>query len=191
MCYHATRRTGTNYSPRSLVIMKKNNFSSAGSEAQYGPRTIEEIVKVFLAHSHSRFVAPYRRQKAKQATKENQDWYPDTRLGVDLKTLLHSDKSMEAGKEYQGVLRCDSENIVDEFLCRDAHFTFTETLPWHMKRNPIVFRGKYISVSRRDDGSLRLNFKQMPKIEAGFILDHYAFEVYRELRQALEGLIEK
>ena len=108
-----------------------------------------------------------------------------------MKTMLRSDVRMKVGKDYQGVLRLDSEGVVEEYLSRDPHFTFVETLPWSTKRNPRVFRGRYISVTRRDDGSLRLNFKPMPKLGADLSVDNYAFEVYRELRQALIGLVEE
>ena len=49
----------------------------------------------------------------------------------------------------------------------------------------------YQGVLRSDDGSLRLNFKPMPKLGADLSVDNYAFEVYRELRQALIGLVEE
>ena len=117
--------------------------------------------------------------------------YPNTELSVDLKTLLRNDKRMRIGKEYQGVLRLDSEGIVDEFLCRDAHFTFVETVPQTAgKRNPHVFDGKYITVTRRDNGSLRLNFKELPK-GADFNLERFALGVYNELCMALYGLVEE
>ena len=50
------------------------------------------------------------------------------------------------------MLRRDSEAVIDEFLCRDAHYTFVETLPQTEKRNPQVFVGKHITITRRDDG---------------------------------------
>ena len=118
-----------------------------------------------------------------------QGWHPSTDLGCDVKTILRSDRKMKTGKDYQGVLRLDSEPIVDDFLCRDPHYTFVETLPWTSKRNPRVFNGKYISVTRRDDGTLRLNFKPI-KMEAGFSLERFCFGVYREVHQAMEGLVE-
>ena len=117
-------------------------------------------------------------------------WNNDTHLGVDLKTQLRSDRRMKSGKSYQGVLRRDSDPIIDDFLCRAAHFTFVETLPWSMKRNPKVFNGKYISVTRRDDGSYHPNFKPL-KIGEGFNLERYALEVYNELFVALDGLVEE
>lgn len=120
-----------------------------------------------------------------------QGWNRNTELSVDLKTILRSDRAMRTGKEYQGVLRRDSDSEVDEFLCRDAHYTFVETLPQSAgKRNPHVFVGQYITVTRRDDGSLRPNFKPM-KVDKDFSVYRYALGVFNELMWALEDLIEK
>jgi hypothetical protein len=94
---------------------------------------------------------------------------------------------MKPGKEYTGVLKRDVES--DDFRY-DEHYTFVETLPWSMKRNPKLFNGRYISITRQDDGTLRPNFKPM-KIDAGFTVDGYALGVMNELRQALNGLVEK
>ena len=122
---------------------------------------------------------------------ENLDgWHRNTELGCDVKTMLRSDRVMKTGKEYTGVLRRDSDAIVDEFLSRDPHYTFVETAPWTTKRNPHVYNGKYISITRQDDGSLRPNFKPM-KVGADFSVERYAFGVYRELHKALEGLVEE
>jgi hypothetical protein len=96
---------------------------------------------------------------------------------------------MKVGKDYQGVLRHDSEAVVDEFISRDSHYTFIETLPWSTKRNPRVFNGRFISVTRRDDGSLRLNFKPLRAEAADFTIDGYAIGVCNEIRQALKGLV--
>ena len=117
-----------------------------------------------------------------------QVWHCNTDLGCDVKTILRSDVRMKVGKEYPGVLRLDSEGFVEEYLSRDPHYTFVETMPWLMKRNPRLYNGKFISVTRRDDGTLRPNFKPMP---AGMSVEYYTFEVYRELRQALRGLVEE
>ena len=117
-------------------------------------------------------------------------WHRNTDLAVDLKTVLRSDTSMRTGKEYQGVLRRDQDAEIEDFRCRDAHYTFVETLPWTTKRNPHVFRGRYISITRRDDGSLRLNFKPI-KIDEDFSIERYAIGVSNELLWALEGLVEE
>lgn len=118
-------------------------------------------------------------------------WHTNTDLGCDIKTILHSDRKMKAGKGYQGVLKLDQEGTIDEFLSRDPHYTFIETLPWSMKRNPRVFSGQYISITRQDNGALRLNFKQMPKLDTNLSFECYTFGVYLELHKALEGLIGK
>ena len=117
-------------------------------------------------------------------------WHTNTDLGCELKTILQSDRRMRTGRDYQGVLRRDTDEVDDEFLCRDPHYTFVETLPWTAKRNPRVYSGRYINITRRDDGSLRPNFKPLT-INEDFSVERYAFGVYRELRHALEGLVEK
>ena len=111
----------------------------------------------------------------------------NTHLGVNVKTMLRSENVMKTGKDYQGVLRRDVE--CDEFHW-DEHFTFVETLSWSMKRNPRVFNGKFISVTRQDDGCLRPNFKPM-KVGEDFSVERYALGVYNELCMALEGLVEE
>ena len=111
----------------------------------------------------------------------------NTHLGVNVKTVLNSDRIMRVGKDYQGVLKRDVE--IDEFRY-DEHFTFVETLPWSMKRNPRVYNGRYISVTRQDNGNLRPNFKPM-NIGRGFNLECYALGVYNELCMALGGLVEE
>ena len=116
--------------------------------------------------------------------------YKNTDLGCDMKTILRSDRTMKTGKDYQGVLRRDHDADIDDFRCRDAHYTFVETVAWTEKRNPRVFRGKYITITRRDDGTLKPNFKPV-KMDEMFNVDNYAFEVYRELRKALTGLVEE
>ena len=115
-------------------------------------------------------------------------WHRNTDLSVNLKTILRSDRKMKPCKDYQGVLRLDAESTVEEFLSRDAHYTFVETLPWTTKRNPRLFNGKYISITRRPDGSLRPNFKPL-KVTKGFSVERYTFKVYLELHKALKGLV--
>ena len=122
---------------------------------------------------------------------KEQGWHKNTDLGCDVKTILRSDVRMKVGKDYLGVFRLDSDAIVDEFLCRDAHYTFTETVrPTADKRNPHVYEGDFITVTRRDDGSYRPNFKPM-KVGADFTVAKYAAGVANELLWALEGLIKK
>ena len=165
--------------------MKKNIRKRAGSEVQYGPRLAGEILHDYLENSNEPLAVAYRERTTDS---EKQGWNPNTHLSVDLKTLLRSDSRMKAGKNYQGILRRDEE--IEEFRY-DEHFKFIETVPPTAgKRNPHVFDGKFITVTRRDDGSLRLNFKEL-KTGPDFDLERYALGVYNEICMALGGLIEE
>ena len=125
--------------------------------------------------------------KFKKSSNE-QVWNPNTHLGVDLKTLLRSDSKMKAGKDYQGILRRDE--ICEEFRY-DEHFTFVETLPPAPdKRNPQVYVGKHITITRRDDGTYRPNFRPV-NVGAGFNVERYTTGVANELLWALESLVGK
>ena len=150
--------------------MKKvlNDNLGAGSKRMKEPRLVGSIVKELL-----------------------QGWNRNTELAVDLKTIMRSDRRMKTGKEYQGVLRRDSDADIEDFRCRDAHYTFIETVRQSAeKRNPHIFDGKFITVTRRDDGSLRPNFRPL-KVDKDFSVYRYALGVFNELMCALEDLIEK
>ena len=115
-----------------------------------------------------------------------QGWNNNTHLSVDLKTILRNDSKMKSGKDYQGILRRDE--ICEDF-CYEEHFTFVETDPRNTcKRNPQVYVGKYITITRRDDGTYRLNFRPL-KVDADFSVERYALGLYNEICIALGGLI--
>ena len=121
----------------------------------------------------------------------HEGWNKNTDLGCDVKTILRSDKRMKVGKDYQGVFRLDEEAIVDEYLSRDSHYTFIETVRQNArKRNPRVFEGKYITLTRRSDGTYHPNFKPV-NIGPGFNTEAYILCVYLEMRRATKGLVEK
>ena len=151
--------------------MKKvfNAKTKAGSKRMNEPRQVESIVEEML-----------------------QGWNRNTELSVELKTILRSDVCMKTGKEYPGVLRRDSEAEADEFLCRDPHYTFVEaTLSSSTyRRNVHLFNGRHITCTKRLDGTVRLNFKNL-NLDADFSIDGYALEVANEIRQALKGLVEE
>ena len=111
---------------------------------------------------------------------DEQVWNRNTDLCMDVKTILRSDRVTMVGKSYPGVLTRDT----------DDHYTFTETVQACVeKRNPQVFRGEFVTITRRDDGSYRPNFRPM-KVGADFSVEKYAAGVANELLWALEGLIE-
>lgn len=168
------------------------NKIEAGSKKSKEPRLLGSIVEEML-HGSSPLAVGYRQYIAslENGEVEEHGWHPNTELSVDLKTLLRSDERMRIGKGYTGVLRLDSEAEVEEYRSYDPHFTFTETVPpTAAKRNPHIFDGKYITVTRRDDGSLRLNFKELKTCE-DFNLERYALGVYNEICLALAGLIKE
>ena len=113
--------------------------------------------------------------------KANPGCYPNTDLCVDLKTYLRHDRRALLGKDYSGVINRDDYD----------HFTFVEIPSMSVrKRNPHVFNGRYITITRRDDGTLNLNFKRLPD-RRGFNITNYSVGVCLELQKALNGLVEK
>ena len=170
--------------------MKKvlNDNFDAGSKKSYGPRLAGEILHDYLENSNEPLAVAYREQSSET---DGQGWHRNTDLAVDLKTILHSDTCMKTGKGYRGVLCRDQDADIEEFRCHDAHYTFIETVsPAPRKRNPHVFKGKYITVTRKDDGSLHPNFKPL-KMDKDFSVERYAIGVSNELLWALEGLVEE
>lgn len=166
--------------------MKKCKKFRAGSEEQYGPRLVGEILNDYFNNSNEPLAVAYRKHKA-----EKTGWHTNTELGCDLKTILLSGQRMKPGKVYSGLIKCDSENIVDEFLCRDPHFTFVELPPKAaVKHNPRVYDGKHITITVRNDGTYRPNFKPMRE-EDVLNLARYTHEVYVELCEGLGGLIDE
>ena len=188
MVFHGTKRFTSPHISQNLETMKKKNFNRAGSEQEYGPRLAGEILHDYLENSNEPLAVAYREQSGDA---DEQGWHRNTDLSVDLKTLLRSDRSMKTGKDYQGILRRDSDMELDDYRCHDPHYTFTETVPpAPRKRNPHVFKGKYITVTRRDDGSVHPNFKPL-KMDKDFSVERYALGVCNELMWALEGLVEE
>lgn len=105
----------------------------------------------------------------------------NTDFCVDVKTILRNDSIAAIGKNYTGELTRDSED----------HYTFLETLPPKVyQRNPRVFDGKYITVTRKKDGRLQPNFKPIKEWK-GFSPANYAKGVANELLWAMESLLEK
>ena len=154
--------------------MKNNKKYRVGSEAQYGPRTVGEILHDFLENSNEPLAVAFRHRKA----------YANTELCVDLKTILTSDRRARMRKDYRGVLTRDGEE----------HFTFIEEAA-EMKRvavvsrNPIVYAGACINVHRRDDGSLYPTFRQ-PQLSTFYTFKDFCREAAEEL-YLVAGLVEE
>ena len=154
--------------------MKNNRKNRAGSEVQYGPRPVGEILQDFWKKSNSPLARAYRERLFK-------DIHPHTELGVNLKLLTREPGRMPVGAFLYGTIVHD----------RESHFTFEETvLPATRRRNPRIYDGRFITVTIWPDGSLHPNFKAM-KMDDGFSIGSYALGVCIELREALKGFIEE
>lgn len=161
--------------------MKKINRTREGSEVKYEPRLVGEILNDYFENSSEPLAVAFRNWHAQNEKVKKSVWNRNTDLCVDVKTLLRSDRTARKGRCYQGLLSRDGEN----------HFTFVEILFSALrKRNPRVFDGKFITVTRRDDGSFRPNFKPM-RIGKDISVDDYALRVMNELRNSLNGLIQE
>ena len=186
--------------------MKKvlNPNFQAGSATCNEPRLVGDILAEMLS-SDSLFVKAFRHCTAShedaaaggQAADEDyaaveretdffagSGWFRNTDLCVDVKTFLRDDRYTKIGKDYTGLLRRDS----------DDHYLFVETeqpASAACKRNPHIFEGKYISVTRRmRDGHIRFNFKDVD-FGVGFNPLSFAVEVMREILKALRCLGEE
>lgn len=181
--------------------MKKvfNSNFQAGSTTCNEPRLVGAIFAEMIS-SNSLFVKAFRHCTAshEDAAAEGQaddarsrttvsvvkGWYRNTDLCMDVKTFLRDDRYTKIGKDYTGLLRRDS----------DDHYLFVETeqpASAACKRNPRLFEGKYISVTRRlRDGHVRFNFKEVD-FGVGFNPLSFAVGVMREILKALRCLGEE
>lgn len=108
--------------------------------------------------------------------------FTNTEICVDLKLVTCQPGATRLGTNLKGSLTKDE----------DYHYTFIEDASERKDypRNPHVFIGRFITITRWKDGSLHPNFRPMP-MGKNFNVDNYAIGVCNELRQALKGLGEK
>lgn len=157
--------------------MIKNVFSCAGSEAQYGPRLVGEILHDYLENSNEPLAVAYRDRLFK-------DLHPDTHLDVDLKLLTREPRHMPVGAMLDGAITRDEVN----------HFCFIQNDPEKKKvlvtmRNPHVYLGKSINVNRKDDGTLYPTFNR-PRYTKDYTFQDFCREAAEELL-AVAGLVEE
>ncbi len=173
--------------PKNVLPMATKRFVNRPSDS-HEPKAVGVILQGVLC-SDSHLANGYRRFREALAEEEAEassealfkGFYPNTELGVDLKLITRERGRMRVGAYLNGIITRDDED----------HYCFTQTQPQSAgKRNPHLFDGQYITVTRRDDGSLRLNFKELRR-GAGFSVERFSFGVYRELYGALKGLIEE
>ncbi len=108
--------------------------------------------------------------------------FTNTEICVDLKLVTRKPGATRMGTNLNG-------NLVHD---KEYHYTFTEEASEKKDypRNPHVFIGRFITVTRKKDGSLQPNFKPI-KEGRGFRAFVYARGVANELLWAFESLLEK
>lgn len=182
--------------------MKKvfNSYFQAGSTRfSNGPRPVCDIITELFA-SNSLFVKAFRHctashedaaaggqaddARSRTTVSVVKGWFRNTDLCVDVKTFLRHDRIAKIGKNYTGVLCHD----------KDDHYAFVETGLTAANaniRNPHIFEGKYISVTRRlRDGHIRFNFKEVD-FGVGFNPLSFAVGVMKEILKAFKCLGEE
>ena len=158
-----------------------NRISKAGSQEHNEPRLLGSATQDALRSNETQ--ADARHERCAQSQKK---LYPDTHLCVDLKLWTLRPGRMAEDTQMDGMLTRDSGD----------HFTFHERgilrrlVPTREKRNPHVFEGTYITITRRDDGTLRLNFRSL-KQDTFLDINGFALEVANEIRRGLKGLGEE
>ena len=157
----------------------------------YEPRVIGDIINEMLlsneplANAFRNWIAEREKTRAAEEQANSgllfRDLFPNTEPCIDLKLLTRKQGRLEVGTILPGIITRDGEE----------HYTFRETQPSTAgKRNPRVFEGKCITVTRRDDGTLRPNFRPLT-MGADFNPATYATNVANELLWALTSLLGK
>ena len=197
--------------------MKKvfNSYFQAGSKKTDGPRLIGDILAEMLssnsplAKALRLSVASYKYADAerkadtedadaegkaaaedadaerKADAADNGGWFRNTELCSDIKTYLCFDRIAKIGKVYKGLLRRDSDDHFSFIECRRSASANA------IIRNPHVFEGKYINVTRRlMDGHIRFNFKEVD-FGGRFNLMSFAIGVMKEIIMAFKCLGEE
>ena len=165
--------------------MKKKNNSRAGSEKQYGPRLVGVILQDHWENSNEPFARAFREHTAEAEREADQlfvDIHPNTELCIDLKLMTRQPGRMPVGEYLPGMLTRDGED----------HFLFIENGSKERvapRRNPRIYRGRYINVLRHADGSLVLTFNR-PTLNESFTFQDFCREAAEELL-AVAGLIEE
>ena len=184
--------------------MTKKNYRAGSTRFGNEPRLVADILNEMLS-SDSLFVKVFRQSAASyedaaegQAVDEDyaaveremdsfaaSGWFRNTELCVDLKTFLRQDRNAKNSKVYWGLLRRDTDDHFSFLECRRSASADANI------RNPHVFEGKYINVTRRmKDGHIRFNFKDVD-FGGRFNPLSFAIGVMKEILMAFKCLGEE
>ena len=170
--------------PEANMINKKR--TRAGSEKQYGPRLVGEILHDYLENSNEPFARAFREHSAEAEAEREADQlfvdiFPNTELGIDLKLLTRKPGRMSVGDSLPGFITRDGDDC----------FRFVENAKKRVvaHRNPRIYSGRFINVIRHADGSLVLTFNR-PVLTADFSFRDYCLAAVQELLTII-GLLDE
>ena len=177
-------RTGSrnNNEPRLIGDILAEMFS-CGSPLAKGIR--QSVASHKYADAEGKAAAEDADAERKAAAADNGGWFRNTELCSDIKTYLCFDRIAKIGKVYKGLLRRDSDDHFSFLECRRSANANANI------RNPHVFEGKYINVTRRmKDGHIRFNFKEVD-FGGRFNPMSFAIGVMKEIIMAFKCLGEE
>lgn len=157
--------------------MKNIKKNRVGSEVQYGPRTVGEILHSYLENSNEPLAAALRDSLFKDA-------HPNTELGVDLKLITRKHGRMKVGEMLDGTIVRDGE---DHYLFMEQMFKMTG---WKTRRNAHLYEGQYVNVNMRDDGVVYPTFRYGRLYKKNIAFRDFCREAAEELVM-VKGLVEE
>ena len=152
---------------------------------------MREVLEVYFQSNEPLAVA-FRNWRAKNRTAKTEERlspclfsevFPHTEPCVDLKLITCSPGRMPIGE------------FLDGFLTRDGeyHYSFVQNDPAKhrcatRRRNPHVYRGRYINVKRKEDGTMYPTFN-LPRYTESFSFQDFCRRAAEEL-QMIADLVE-
>lgn len=163
-----------------------NSRRPAGSKRTKEPKVIGEVL-IKCLQSNEPFARAYREHKAEaEAEGDNDqlfvDIHPNTELCIDLKLMTRQPGRMPVGGCLPGFLTRDGE----------YHYRFVENASERKRvvhRNPRIYKGEFVNVIRRADGSPILTFNR-PVLTEEFSFRDFCLAAVQELL-AIIGLIDE
>ncbi len=174
--------------------MKNINKIGAGPQKGNGPRLLGEILQEIFETSNEPLAVEFRNWKAKREAAKTEEERESPRLlseifrhtepCVDLKLLTSEPGRIPVGAFLDGFISHDGE----------YHFTFVQNDPKRKKtalvrRNPHIYKGRYINVIKGDNGTQYLTFNR-PQLSERLAFQDFCRKAAEEL-QMIAGLEEE
>lgn len=148
------------------------NFQAGSTRFSNEPRPVCDIITELFA-SNSPLARGYR---------QHQSVYPNTEPCIDLKLLTREPGRIPIGNYLDGAITRDA----------DDHFLFIENATDKKRndaqqRNPHVYKGVYINIKRKPDGTLFPTFNR-PQFNEKLTFIEFCRRAAEELMQVASGL---